>query len=93
MTPISGRFVNDLGIEVPLICGPMFPGSNPELIAAVSEAGGIGVIQPVTMTFMYKHDLRDGVRKIRELTSKTSSSRTSSRGPIPRSSARPTSRG
>ena len=70
MTPISESFVKDLGIEVPVICGPMFPGSNPELIAAVSEAGGIGVIQPVTMTFMYKYDLRDGIRKIRELTSK-----------------------
>lgn len=70
MTPSSERFMNDLGIEVPLICGPMFPGSNPELIAAVSEAGGIGVIQPVTMTFMYKHALRDGIRKIRELTAK-----------------------
>ena len=70
MTPISESFVKDLGIEVPVICGPMFPGSNPELIAAVSEAGGIGVIQPVTMTFMYKYELRDGIRKIRELTSK-----------------------
>lgn len=70
MTPTSERFVKDLGIEVPLICGPMFPGSNPELIAAVSEAGGIGVIQPVTMTFMYGHDLRDGIRRIRERTSK-----------------------
>ena len=27
-----------LGIEVPLICGAMYPCSNPELIAAVSEA-------------------------------------------------------
>jgi nitronate monooxygenase len=70
MTLISERFVKDLCNEVPLICGPMFPGSNPELIAAVSEAGGMGVIQPVTMTFMYGHDLRDGIRKIRELTSK-----------------------
>ncbi|MBW2509404.1 MAG: nitronate monooxygenase [Deltaproteobacteria bacterium] len=70
MTPIAESFVKDLGIEVPVICGPMFPGSNPELIAAVSEAGGIGVIQPVTMTFMYKYELRDGIRKIRELTSK-----------------------
>ena len=70
MTPFSERFAQDLGIEVPLVCGPMFPGSNPELIAAVSEAGGIGVIQPVTMTFMYRHDLRDGIRRIRSLTSK-----------------------
>ena len=70
MTPFSERFAQDLGIEVPLVCGPMFPGSNPELITAVSEAGGIGVIQPVTMTFMYRHDLRDGIRRIRSLTSK-----------------------
>ena len=70
MTPCSERFAQDLGIEVPLVCGPMFPGSNPELIAAVSEAGGIGVIQPVTMTFMYKEDLRSGIRRIKALTDK-----------------------
>ena len=36
-----------LKIEVPLICGAMYPCSNPELVAAVSEAGGIGIIQPL----------------------------------------------
>ena len=33
-----------LGIEVPLICGAMYPCSNPELVAAVSAAGGIGIV-------------------------------------------------
>jgi nitronate monooxygenase len=33
-TPLTRQ----LGIEVPLICGAMYPCSNPELVAAVSEA-------------------------------------------------------
>ena len=38
------EFCRTLGIEVPLICGAMYPCSNPELVAAVSEAGGIGIV-------------------------------------------------
>lgn len=56
------------GIEVPLICGAMFPCSNPELVAAVSAAGGIGIVQPVSLTFVYGHDYREGLRLIRRLT-------------------------
>jgi len=52
------------GIEVPLICGPMYPCSNPELVAAVSAAGGLGVIQPVSMEYIHKTPLRDGIHKI-----------------------------
>lgn len=63
-------FTDHVGIEVPLICGAMYPCSNPELIAAVSEAGGIGIIQPISMTFVHKHDLREGIRYIRTLTDK-----------------------
>lgn len=59
-----------LGIEVPVICGPMYPGSNPELVAAVSEAGGMGVVQPISMTHIYKHDFRQGLRLIKSLTDK-----------------------
>ena len=64
------QFLDDTGVETPVVCGPMFPGSNAELIAAVSEGGGLGVIQPVTMTFMYKEDLRAGIRRIKALTDK-----------------------
>lgn len=59
-----------LGIDVPLICGAMYPCSNAELVAAVSEAGGIGVVQPISLTYVYGHDFRDGLRRIRELTDK-----------------------
>lgn len=59
-----------LGIDVPLICGAMYPCSNPELVAAVSEAGGIGVLQPISLTYVYGHDFREGLRHIRSLTKK-----------------------
>lgn len=57
-------------IASPIVCGPMYPCSNPELVAAVSEAGGIGVVQPVTLTFVHGLDFRDGLRRIRSLTSR-----------------------
>ncbi len=57
-----------LGIEVPLICGAMYPCSNPELIAAVSAAGGIGIIQPLSLTYVHGYDFRAGLRYIRRLT-------------------------
>ena len=62
------QFLKDTGAEVPLICGAMYPCSNPELIAAVSGAGGIGVIQPISMSYVHGHDLREGIRLIRSLT-------------------------
>ena len=37
---LETEFTRKLGIRVPLICGAMYPCSNPELVAAVSEAGG-----------------------------------------------------
>jgi nitronate monooxygenase len=48
----------------------MYPCSNPELVAAVSEAGGIGVVQPISLTYVHGHDFREGLRLIRRLTSK-----------------------
>jgi nitronate monooxygenase len=59
-----------LGIEVPLICGAMYPCSNPELVAAVSEAGGIGIVQPLSLTYVHGYEFRAGLRYIRSLTSK-----------------------
>ncbi len=48
----------------------MYPCSNAELVAAVSEAGGIGVVQPISLTYVHGHDFREGLRLIRRLTSK-----------------------
>lgn len=64
----AADFVAKLGIKAPLICGAMYPCSNPELVAAVSEAGGIGIVQPISMSYVHGHDLRDGLRLIRRLT-------------------------
>jgi nitronate monooxygenase len=58
------------GIEIPLICGAMYPCSNPELVAAVSDAGGIGIVQPISLTYVHGHDFREGLRLIRRLTPK-----------------------
>jgi nitronate monooxygenase len=71
VTPrIETPFTRQVGIDVPLICGAMYPCSNPELIAAVSAAGGIGVVQPISMVYVFRHELRDGLRLIRSLTDK-----------------------
>lgn len=58
------------GIAVPLLCGPMYPCSNPELVAAVSEAGGMGVIQPVSLAYVHGHEMRAGLRYIRSMTTR-----------------------
>ena len=48
-------FTRHTGVQIPLICGPMYPCSNPELVAAVSEAGGLGVVQPISLTYVHGH--------------------------------------
>ncbi len=59
-----------LGIDIPLICGAMYPCSNPELVAAVSEAGGIGIVQPLSLSYVHGYEFREGLRYIRSLTDK-----------------------
>lgn len=63
-------FTRDAGIEVPLVCGAMYPCSNPELVAAVSEAGGLGIVQPLSLVFVHKREFRAGILEIRSLTQK-----------------------
>lgn len=65
-TPLTAH----AGIAVPIICGAMYPCSNPELVAAVSEAGGIGIVQPISLTYVHGHEYRAGLRLIRSLTSR-----------------------
>ena len=75
MSAATGSLLNTAltrhaGIEVPLICGAMYPCSNPELVAAVSEAGGLGIVQPISLTFVHGHEFRAGLKLIRKLTAK-----------------------
>ena len=68
MAIFENNLTRKLGIDTPIICGAMYPSSNPELVAAASEAGGIGIVQPLTLEFVHKLPFRDGLRHIRTLT-------------------------
>lgn len=68
--PLDTPLTRHAGIEVPLICGAMYPCSNPELVAAVSDAGGLGIVQPISLSYVHGHEFREGLRFIRRLTSK-----------------------
>jgi len=70
MPRIATPFTDAVGIDVPLICGAMYPCSNPELVAATSAAGGIGIVQPISMIYAHGHDLRGGLRMIKGITDK-----------------------
>jgi len=48
----------------------MYPCSNPELVAAASEAGAIGVIQPLSLSYVHGYEFREGLKYIRSLTDK-----------------------
>ena len=58
-----------LGVRYPIICGAMYPCSNVDLVAAVSEAGGLGVVQPLSLVYVHGFDLREGLRAITARTS------------------------
>ena len=68
--PLETSLSRQLKIEVPLICGAMYPCSNPELVAAVSEAGGMGIIQPLSLVYVHGREFREGLAEIRRLTDK-----------------------
>jgi nitronate monooxygenase len=70
MSHLDTALTRALDIKYPIIGGAMYPCSNPELVAAVSEAGGIGILQPITLVYVLEMDFRQGVRRIRELTDK-----------------------
>lgn len=56
-----------LGIEYPVVLAGMSDVSRHKLVAAVSEAGGLGI---VGAAMMGPDELRDEIRKVRELTDK-----------------------
>ena len=68
--PIKTAFTRHAGIDYPIICGAMYPCSNPELVAAASEAGGIGIVQPISLTYVHGREFRAGLREIKALTDK-----------------------
>ena len=65
-SPFTIDLLGHTGAELPLIGGPMYPCSNPELVAAISAAGAIGIVQPLSLTFVHGWNYREGLRFIRE---------------------------
>lgn len=61
------RITELLGIKYPVIQGPMAWVSFPPLVAAVSNAGGLGILGAAPMT---PDELRENVRMTKELTDK-----------------------
>jgi nitronate monooxygenase len=61
-------FTEQTGAQIPLICGAMYPCSNPELVAAAAAAGAMAIIQPISMIYAHDRDLRAGIREIRRVT-------------------------
>ena len=60
------RVTEGLGIDHPIIQGGMMWVSQPELVAAVSEAGGLGVL--TALTFETAEGLADAIARTRALT-------------------------
>jgi enoyl-[acyl-carrier protein] reductase II len=56
-----------LGVKYPIMMGALGALSNPELVAAVSEGGGFGLIATIGMDI---EKLRDTIARVRELTDK-----------------------
>ncbi len=56
-----------LGIEVPIMQAAIWPATSPELVAAVSEAGGLGSVASV---FESVENLESQIARVRELTSR-----------------------
>ena len=69
-TDAAQSLCKQLGIELPLICGAMYPCSNPELVAAASEAGALGIVQPMSLSYVHGYEFSEGLQHIRTLTTK-----------------------
>ncbi len=61
-------FLKHTGSEIPVICGAMYPCSNAELVAAVSAAGGIGIVQPLSLIMGHKQNFQESLVAIQQMT-------------------------
>ncbi len=62
------RITELFGIEYPIIAGPMAYLSNADLVSAVSNAGGLGIL--VSVTYPTTKELREEIKKTKSMTDK-----------------------
>src|SRR4030081_1279025 len=67
MSKLQTPVCDVLGIEIPILQAGMATYTSAELVAAVSNAGGLGIIGALGRN---RDDLRDEIRRVRALTSK-----------------------
>jgi len=67
LKPIKTRVAEMLGIDYPIIQGGMVWAASSDLVAAVSEAGGFGLLGSASM---YPDHFRNEIRRVRQLTNK-----------------------
>src|SRR5438067_536764 len=65
MKRIDTAFTRLLDLEVPIVQAPIGPCACPDLAAAVSNAGGLGML---ALTWQHPQDIESVIRRTRELT-------------------------
>ncbi len=65
MTSLATDFTSLAGIELPIVQAPIGTASTPELVAAVSNAGGLGML---SLTWRNPNETRELIRQTRALT-------------------------
>ncbi len=68
MKTIQTSLTDLLGIQYPIIAGPMFLVSDEELVASVSNAGGLGAMP--SLNWRSNDQFRDALKRVRERTQK-----------------------
>ncbi len=64
-TPLSPRLFDVLGVEAPVVQSGMGGVAGPELVAAVCNAGGLGVLAALRLE---PDQVRAGIDRVRQLT-------------------------
>jgi nitronate monooxygenase/enoyl-[acyl-carrier protein] reductase II len=67
MTVLTTALCKRLGIELPVVQAPVGSAVSPALVAAVAEAGGLGML---ALTWHTAAQARDAIRRVRQLTSR-----------------------
>ncbi|MFC2005504.1 NAD(P)H-dependent flavin oxidoreductase [Chloroflexota bacterium] len=65
---LKTRITEMFGIEYPILSGPMAYLSQPELVSAVSNAGGLGILSSIERPTT--EELREAIKKTKSLTDK-----------------------
>lgn len=67
MSLLATPLCQKLGIEVPIVQAPIGSAATPELVAAVADAGGLGML---ALTWLTEAEAVDRVRRVRQATNR-----------------------